>query len=126
MSFFFCAPKFYGKDSFTLRGTKVAAALGVGVGTSARWFSLHNKDSKEHIEKWLPLTKNIMKWKNVRKCYNKSWVKQWKPDDMSMVAVQLKVYEGLSRATRRRTSPRILLTRPQQGGHRQQRGTTAP
>ena len=71
-AFLYLHPSIHGVGDTTSRLTKVSAALGVADRTVAKWFSLHDMNSKANIEKWLPLVKSI-NWGKVCTFFESSW-----------------------------------------------------
>jgi hypothetical protein len=91
-AFLYLHPLINGKGGINHRFDKVSKVLGVDACTFQKWFSLHDAGSKGHMEKWVPLVKE-MKWTDVAEFFAPDWVTQWAVPGGDTVLDQLGPYE---------------------------------
>ena len=62
----------------------VARALGVGRHTTKMWFSLCDNKLRSHMEKWVPLVRE-MTWKDSAGYFSPDWTSQWDIGEDKMI-----------------------------------------
>jgi hypothetical protein len=77
------------------RIANVSAAVGVDYNTIRQWVSLTDKDAEDAIAVWFAIVKT-MKWRDVKRRFPASWVKQYNISDDGSVADQLAPYRPIA------------------------------